>query len=212
MGDEQSSGFVRQRRNLMIISLVLLFSEVAQLKVTKLSAFGNELLVGEPNAVATAMWLAGIYWLVRYYQYSRPIFRTSIQGALLPYVQSQGKSIALAKLLTQNAELRAHFPDVPGKLTYEIFDVRNDGITLDYDMDLDFSVRKKAVHGAHVIDQEYGHFKVSLKRSDLGWARTKAWLNLVVNTTQFTELILPYILFSLPVGYAAIRAARRALM
>src|SRR3989344_6953987 len=62
-------GFIRQRRNLMIISLVLLFAESAELTISKLNIFGNELLIVHPATITTALMIAYLYWLWRYSQF-----------------------------------------------------------------------------------------------------------------------------------------------
>ena len=71
-GDTSSvirDGFIRQRRNLLIISLVLLFAETAELKLQKLNVFGTELAIGNPVIVNFALWTVFVYWFWRYYVY-----------------------------------------------------------------------------------------------------------------------------------------------
>lgn len=70
---EYREGFVRQRRNLIIISLSLLFAETSKLTLTRLSVFGNELVIANPVVVNYALWTAWTYWLLRYYQYLRHV-------------------------------------------------------------------------------------------------------------------------------------------
>lgn len=67
--DSIRNGFIRQRRNLIVISLVLLFAETSELSINKLNVFGNELLIRNPVIVTAALWIAYIYWLWRYYVY-----------------------------------------------------------------------------------------------------------------------------------------------
>lgn len=63
------NGFIRQRRNLIVISLVLLFAETSELSINKLNVFGNELLIRSPFIVTVALWITYFYWLWRYYVY-----------------------------------------------------------------------------------------------------------------------------------------------
>jgi len=201
---EQDIGFVRQRRNLMIISLLLLFSEIAELRVSKLSAFGNELLIGAPQAVNAALWDAGVYWLIRFYQYSRPIFRGSIQGTLLPQVQALAPAVALEVLLTTHPDLTEQFPDLQATPKCEISShTLKGGITTNYDIQIELSVMKSAMTARAKIEQEFGPYVVRLTRTDLWRTRARAWLHLILHTRVFTDLILPYILFALPIVYVA---------
>ncbi|MGE0111660.1 hypothetical protein [Aquabacterium sp.] len=62
---------LRQRRNLILISLALLLSNAASLSIEKISIFGTEISVGNaPNFQACA-WVVWFYFLIRYYQYLR---------------------------------------------------------------------------------------------------------------------------------------------
>jgi hypothetical protein len=102
VADQQNEGFVRQRRNLMIVSLVLLFSEATELKVEKINVFGTELFVNHPYAVNVVLWVVALYWLVRYYQYSRAEYH----GALEQFIQSRISQktcppVALKRLLRE---------------------------------------------------------------------------------------------------------------
>lgn len=62
-------GFVRQRRNLMIVSLVLLFVEAAELTINEVNVFGNRLVLKNPAIVTYALWIGFAYWLWRYSVY-----------------------------------------------------------------------------------------------------------------------------------------------
>lgn len=66
-------GFIRQRRNLIIISLLLLFAETSELAVNKINVFGNDLTIANPVVVTLALVLAYLYWLYRYSVYFHDI-------------------------------------------------------------------------------------------------------------------------------------------
>lgn len=68
---EIQDGFIRQRRNLIAVSLVLWFVETSSLTLSKLNILGNEFPISNPAAVNHALWIAWVYWFVRYYQYFR---------------------------------------------------------------------------------------------------------------------------------------------
>jgi len=114
MRNEQDSDFIRQRRNLMIVSLVLLFSEVSELKISKLSVFGNNFLLGQPRPVSGALWVAGLYWLLRFYQYSRPRFTAAIRDAVNRRTEQIPPPTALPVILKAHPELlEERLPDIP---------------------------------------------------------------------------------------------------
>lgn len=167
MGEEEpNSGFVRQRRNLMIASLALLFSEVTELRIQKLSAFGNELLIGEPYAVTLALWVATTYWLFRFYQYSGENLGT-ITGNLIFYrVREIGVPTALRTLLRINVSLSEPFPDIPIgpniRVTKHLAHTNPDG-SLRFELDL---TKSAAIEGEKAIAQSLGTFNVDLSRFD----------------------------------------------
>lgn len=104
MDEEQQDGFVRQRRNLMVASLVLLFSEVTELKVEKISAFGTELLVGKAQAVTLALWVAAVYWLIRFYQYSKVGPVKKLPQAILARIHALTPEVAKALFIKRNSQ------------------------------------------------------------------------------------------------------------
>lgn len=62
---------LRQRRNLIAISVVLLIFDFAQIRITKVSILGTELLVGSAQTLMYFAWVLLIYFSLRYYQYLR---------------------------------------------------------------------------------------------------------------------------------------------
>lgn len=88
MANDLREGFVRQRRNLIISSLVLIFAQASGLTITKLNIFGNELGLAHPYSVITALWIATWYWAIRYYQYFTELKPIGIKSAYLDKFQS----------------------------------------------------------------------------------------------------------------------------
>jgi hypothetical protein len=66
-GDE-STAFVRQRRDLFVISSILVVGLLADVQVKKLAIFGTELEVGHSPVFSYAAWFLWAYWLLRYWQ------------------------------------------------------------------------------------------------------------------------------------------------
>lgn len=67
--DEKRSMFNRQRRNLMGMSIIVLFVTYSGLEFKKLNILGNELDVKNPQIVYYALWIAFAYWFIRYFQF-----------------------------------------------------------------------------------------------------------------------------------------------
>lgn len=69
MTEDIRGGFIRQRRNLIVISLVTLFAQYADVTLSQLNVFGNVITIGHPIAIRAVLWIAWFYWLVRYFVY-----------------------------------------------------------------------------------------------------------------------------------------------
>lgn len=62
---------LRQRRNLMLISVLLLAFVFLKIKIDKLSIFGSEITVENPQGILIFVWILWAYFLVRFYQFLR---------------------------------------------------------------------------------------------------------------------------------------------
>lgn len=73
MTEYMRDGFVRQRRNLMMVSAALLLVESAGVKFSELNLLGNKFLIENPGVINIGLWIAFLYWLYRYYVYFHDI-------------------------------------------------------------------------------------------------------------------------------------------
>lgn len=221
MADPQQEGFVRQRRNLMIASLVLLFSEASDLKVAKIAAFGTDLLVGKPENVTTALWVATGYWLIRYYQYARSQYADALEAAIYSRITTIGETVATSMLLRDRPRLAAEAPQnvnegkrlarLAAKLTHPetpqpiLRGVPEESVEFGSPTWVRRSPKLvEVIYDVTLKDNQYGGQKqhvIRIEGAQLVWLRLRAWSHLSLHTTLFTELILPYIVFLLPVAY-----------
>ncbi|MBA3022996.1 MAG: hypothetical protein KKB48_03940 [Gammaproteobacteria bacterium] len=73
MSDSDSAlSFIRQRRDLFVISALLIVAQVAHFRINEtLSLLGASITVGKPEVLVYSLWLLWAYWLVRYVQFFR---------------------------------------------------------------------------------------------------------------------------------------------
>jgi len=64
-----SEALLRQRRNLVSVSIFLIFFDFANVEIGTLSFFGSNMVIGNPKAAYSFIWIVWLYFLVRYYQY-----------------------------------------------------------------------------------------------------------------------------------------------
>ena len=74
------TGFLRQRRNLFIISFGLLLFQIIGLKLEKVSFLGNEFRVSRPELLPACLWIVYLYYVVRYYQYFHDVQDRGVRG------------------------------------------------------------------------------------------------------------------------------------
>jgi|GEM_PF-2870416 len=202
MSTDESSGFVRQRRNLMVSSLVLLFSEFTQLKVEKISAFGNELLIGKPQAVTIALWAATFYWLIRYYQYARSTHRGALRNGVQGRVNQTCSIPVLSGFLKKN-ESWIYEETEKTNPTCHVYPTQCDVIRIDPKyLDVRVSLEKTVQIDSGISHTMLGSHDYRIEGIALYWLRLKAFFHCVIHTPLYTEIALPYIVFSLPIVYA----------
>lgn len=64
-----NDNLLRQRRNLILVSVVLLAFYFLDITVDRLGILGTELTVKNPSGVIVFAWFLWAYFLIRYYQY-----------------------------------------------------------------------------------------------------------------------------------------------
>lgn len=72
-GKDEKAHFIRQRRNLVLISLFILFYKVGNLKVDTISFLGNQTSIGNPEIITFSLGVFFTYFFWRYYTSCREI-------------------------------------------------------------------------------------------------------------------------------------------
>lgn len=66
-----TDGLLRQRRNLFATSIVIIFLRFGGVQIEKVALLGTELSFDNIEALYAGIWVAFLYFLIRYYQYFR---------------------------------------------------------------------------------------------------------------------------------------------
>ena len=83
---------LRQRRNLIAVSGVLLVFDFAQVKIVKVSVLGTELLVGNVQVLMFCAWVLWAYFTLRYYQYWRVEPNKYIRNSFIKQLEKYARS------------------------------------------------------------------------------------------------------------------------
>jgi hypothetical protein len=115
-------GFNRQRKSLLATSLVLLAFQSVDAQLRSISLFGNSIELSAPLRVVTPLWVAWVYFLIRYYQYLRDLGDKGLHAAYRNRLVNLANSLArrhAARLLpldlaglTQPLSIRLDITDI----------------------------------------------------------------------------------------------------
>ena len=136
--DPMSDGLLRQRRNLISISCVLVFVKFSGVKIDHLSFLSIDFgALDNPSAIYIAIWTAFFYFLFRYYQYFtqeglrklKQQYYECQEARIFRYVEALAKSIdaranhhpaQLKALENENWKFRVTYPGDQNPETGEI--------------------------------------------------------------------------------------------
>ncbi len=186
------SDFQRQRRNLIIISLVLSFVELSGIEIKEINLFGNKLLIDNPEWVNRALWIGLFYWGYRYYTYflkQDTGFKDEFSGRMNKRIIKQ----AVNKVLKD--------PELKDKISEEKKNKMKKAPIGDHIFVCD-NISKSFVRvNTFNIDGKGIFITKDTKVSVLFnyWIAVKSMVNLLFNTPFFSEYILPFLLFTSPI-------------
>ncbi len=218
------NGFVRQRRNLIVISLVALFAETSELSVNKLNVFGNELVIRNPVTVSIALGIALLYWLYRYYVYFHDLgdkgFRDEHRTRLTALVRRWAKK----KFDTDKAWKEKRIKNVHDSIT------RNSSVSERVKEDLKFPHEWKLAEEPDTMSVGVPHFQriqtqlllrlfvrrdnetdllilhegrdlVTIEGFEAMKLNFRAGAHVLVHTRIFSEYYLPFLVALSPISY-----------
>ena len=201
MASDLRDGFVRQRRNLIISSLVLTFAQASGLTITKLNIFGNEFDLAHPYSVITALWIATWYWAIRYYQYFTELKPLGIKSTYLEKFQSYIPSIALNKLKEKHPHLLSPPADAPNaSVRIELMDYVCYERRENYERATLATIVTVQAKDFESV-QEIGPIEIITMTKHLYKQKALSIFHVFFNTTKFTEYILPFLIFLLALLY-----------
>jgi len=197
--DSIRDGFVRQRRSLVAISLVLFFYQTSGVVIESINVLGNTLRLTNPPRVSAVLWIGWFYFLLRYYQHFRD---TPDKGISAAYY---GRLHILARRVAQKKFKRDFVPDEKfadrkGPLHFnfsrmEVFSAYPSFWEIEVNADVSYQTE------TGVASHHLGNRKLNLSRTELLIPRVRSLLHVIVDTRLVTEYFLPYLVALIPVVY-----------
>ena len=196
-------GFVRQRRSLIAVSLVLLLYTTSGIVVKELSILGNNFDVARPKILPLALWVTWAYFLIRFYQYFRdlqdPASAAALHSKLRPRVER-----AAAEQFKRTFELPEHWDRNKAEYQFDTIMLR----APQKDRSWLVHVKGAVVHvtpeqsEARVLETDLVvPFDANLER--------RATLDVMLHTRFGTEYLLPFLVAVAPVVAWLIKAGGR---
>lgn len=94
----EEGDILRQRRNLVAMSCMLIIFDLAEVEVAKVGVLGTDLIIGDVRVLAISMWIVWAYLLLRYYQYWR-LEKPHVSNAVYEQVDANAIGYASRSLM-----------------------------------------------------------------------------------------------------------------
>ena len=209
MSDDVKTGFVRQRRNLILVSLTLFFALAHIATFDKISVFGTDLGLKEKLNPIPYLWIAFVYLAWRYYSYLHDLGDKGIVSAHRVKLQEFAAKIAVQDIandpmyqkvindrLTQigtgykwKYRDSSYGPKTPSRSQMTLM------ISLDaYDPEQTFPTKDLELKYPIQV-QGYRYFL----------AQIRAWAYVLFRTRLFSEYVVPFLVAAMPVLYVTYR-------
>lgn len=195
MTNEIHDGFIRQRKNLIAVSLLLIFAETSGIEINKINLLGNEVSLKNPNIVYIILWMALFYWFARYYQYFRNLKDKGFKTTFFESMDALVSKIAFKNL----------FNDPNFIKTIEQEGKKHRAFSRKYHI---YKRSLKHYEGAaefligHVPDSGISkREKVIVEFPQLIIPLIRSFSHVLIHTRLFTEYISPFLFFLTPIIY-----------
>ena len=194
---EIRASFTSQRRNLIVISIVLSIAQIIGLRFEKISLFGNSAQLNNPSGAEVVLWIVFSYMLIRYYQYFRRWenkgFKTEFDCAFERAIHRAAfKKCRKSIIPTRITKDGISITDVkPGHEFDSRFDEQGCTVSMQLEWFFEENGEPKSTSQRSVV---------KLTKGQLRRLRLIAGLDLTLNTHLVTEYILPFALALVPIG------------
>jgi hypothetical protein len=166
-----SEGLLRQRRNLLAMSLVLLLFDVAGASFKTVMVLGSELAVVRQGILPIAAWIVWAYWLLRYTQYLKAEgnlgIKEAIDGRMVSYVRHR---LTLEPWRGPAGEVHYWVLERPSRWRWAL-----------------------ALEHYKPATSDIGAHRYNLSFVDGWWLRLRAHMAIAATTPKYTDYVLPFV-------------------
>jgi hypothetical protein len=181
-------GFIRQRRNLILASLVLAFAQGTHLTIHKLSFFGVEGTIDAPVSVVPFLLVLWLYFLWRYWQAFNAVSRKPTKNRYREIKKTLLERIAVKRALIPYRDNQP--PLLPGE--------RRAWMPHDDEEPTDQGAKVLLVANIAVQSstgtRSQKNLEVDFTHSEMRKIRARSILHLIVTADEFSEYYLPFVI------------------
>jgi len=188
MGTEMTDGIIRQRRNLLVCSIIYFGFIFLGIEIMSFTLFGAKIELANSNNVSEVILFFWIYFLWRFYQYSTQIKNKGIASAFNASYSKLTK-LVIGKLIKRK------YPDVSNEDTISLSSLESSSV-LTYTLKCSLLFASER-HSPEERNIEIEFFRIRLLGS---WLRSS--LSLIIHEPRFSDYILPYIVAALVFMYS----------
>ncbi|MDO8927352.1 MAG: hypothetical protein Q7U94_10630 [Sideroxyarcus sp.] len=188
MSDSDSAlSFIRQRRDLFVISALLSVSQLAHFRVNEtLALFGASITVGNPQVLTFSLWVLWAYWMLRYIQFFlREKAIDKIRNVIFERVKTPLAKRA-AILFQRNHSINV-FQPIDSKVS------RNICIEADGGMQVELPVRVFEGIRIHLYNNNGMNYRYLVPRGEYIGCVFFKLPHFVLIDTEFTDYIFPFL-------------------
>jgi len=167
--------FLKQRRNLVLMSVMVSFLNITNAKLEEINLLGNKITINHPESIPFILSFVLGYFLIRYFQYTHEIDNKGFKEKLLKRTEKKLSSNILKREYNkENSELKQVYPSINDVIVTEFvffdeampkntaaitYEPKEDGAVLDNN---DLHVKKKELVIPFIVAGFYVIFRTSL--------------------------------------------------
>ncbi len=191
-----SPGFIRQRRNLILASLVLAFAQGTHLTIHKLNFFGAEGTIEAPVSTVPFLVTLWFYFLWRYWQAFNAVPKTPTKTRYREIKKSLLQPIAVKRALAPFRDSKPPlFLDPPGPLQGWMPHDQEEPTDRGAKVIVVTNMAERSSTGATSQRNLEAHFSHAEMRA----IRTRAILHLILTADEFSEYYMPFAVAAIPI-------------
>ena len=194
---KQYDGLQKQRRNFVVGSFLLCFVAIGGVSLDRFTSAGLALTVKNPTAAYWFIWVAVVYFGIRYSQFLWPERKTLISDALALSLSEAVARLSLKELrspshvtLNSISPPYTDFKNVAVVSWAQIINKRNHL----WEIRAEFMCPEDLTQPLS-DNRPIGHIVYSVSEIDIFWLRAKAFGHWVLETPHCSEYVAPYLFF-----------------